>query len=245
MIAYINIIIFDIMIAFYKYYNTNMISLTKDILVRGFDDQTHAELGKKAEQMSVSVNSIVKDAVEQWLDKKTHAPHVHDLLIYSDEKSMNSFLKSLDRMANGTDWFKSFMAPPKHHTEKVLSKMNWHNGTIKPYKPKGMDELKYCGQVIQKIVKESKEKPLCCVDFVITDVANNSFRKAMEIEKAYDESRLPGLMFCPYKASDLMNSDITDMIELLMLHDRIFIIKNDDIYKLHITKESIHKIFLN
>jgi len=42
-----------------------------------------------------------------------------------------------------------------------------------------------------------------------------------------------------------MNSDITDMVKLFMMHDRIFVVKNDDIYKLHITKESIHKIFLN
>ncbi len=62
---------------------------------------------------------------------------------------------------------------------------------------------------------------------------------------ATNKQWLPGLMFCPYKASDLMKSDITDMIELFLMHDRIFVIKNDDIYKLHITKESIHKIFLN
>ncbi len=219
--------------------------MTKDILIRGFDDSIHSELGKKSDQMGVSVNSIVKDAVEQWLDKKTHAPHVHDLLIYSDEKSMKSFLKSLDRMASNSEWFKSFAAPPKHGSEKVLSSLNWYNGTVKPYNPHDANEKKYCGQVIQNIVKESKKKPLCCVDFVITDIAGNSFSKAMEIEKVYDDSRLPGLMFCPYKASDLMKSDITDMIELLLMHDRIFLVKNDDIYKLHITKESIHKIFLN
>ncbi len=222
-----------------------MISLTKDVLIRGIDDSTHSELGKKSDQMGVSINSIVKDAVEQWLDKKTHVPHVHDLLIYSDEKSMNNFLKSLDRMTSNTEWFKSFAAPPKHHTEKVLSKLDWFNGTIKPYKPHGTDGSKYCGKVMQNIVKESQKKPLCCVDFMITDIADNSFRHAMELEKGYDEARLPGLMFCPYKASDLMKSDITDMIELFMMHDRIFVIKNDDIYKLHITKESIHKIFLN
>ncbi len=34
-----------------------------------------------------------------------------------------------------------------------------------------------------------------------------------------------------------MNSEVTDMIELLMMHDRIFVVKNDDIYKLHVTKE--------
>jgi len=222
-----------------------MISLTKDILIRGFDDDTHSDLGKKAEQMGVSINSIVKDAVEQWLDKKTHVPHVHDLLIYSDEKSMNNFLKSLDKMTNNTEWFRSFAAPPNHHSEKILSKLNWYNATQKPYKPYGIDGPKYCRQIIQNIIKESKKKPLCCVDFVITDIANNSFAHAMEIEKTYDGARLPGLMFCPYKASDLMKSDITDMIELFLMHDKIFVVKNDDIYKLHITKESIHKIFLN
>ena len=219
--------------------------MPKDILVRGFDEKIHSELGKKSDQMGVSINSIVKDAVEQWLDKKTHVPHVHDLLIYSDEKSMNGFLKSLDRMANSSEWFKAFAAPPKHHTEKTLSKLDWFNGTIKPYNPLGQTGPRYCSQVIQKIVRESNKKPLCCVDFMITDIANNSFNHAMELEKEYDQARLPGLMFCPYKASDLMNSDITNMIELLLMHDRIFIIKNDDIYKLHVTKESIHKIFLN
>ncbi len=219
--------------------------MTKDVLIRGFDDSVHSELSKKSDQMGVSVNSILKDAVEQWLDKKTHVPHVHDLLIYSDEKSMNNFLKSLDRMTNDTEWFKSFASPPKHHTEKILSKLDWYNGTIKPYKAFGFDDIKYCGRVIQKIVKASEKKPLCCVDFVITDIANNSLNHAMELEKEYDKARLPGLMFCPYKASDLIKSDITNMIELFLMHDRIFVLKDDDIYKLHITKESIHKIFLN
>ena len=219
--------------------------MTKDVLIRGIDDSIHSELGKKSDQMGISINSIVKDAVEQWLDKSTHVPHVHDLLIYADDKSMSNFLKSLDRMTNNTEWFKSFAAPPKHQSEKILTKLDWFNGTIKPYKPHGTDGSKYCGKVLQNIVKESKKKPLCCVDFVITDIAGNSFKHAMDLEKSYDESRLPGLMFCPYSASDLMNSDITDMIELFMMHDRIFVVKNDEIYKLHITKESIHKIFLN
>ena len=219
--------------------------MTKDILVRGFDDAIHSDLGKKAEQMGVSINSIVKDAVEQWLDKKTHVPHVHDLLIYSDEKSMDFFLKSIDRMTSNTEWLKSFAVPPKHHTEKMLSKLNWFNGTIKPYNPHGQNGFKYCQQVIQNLAKASTKKPLCCIDFIITDIANNSFDRAMELERSYDGARLPGLMFCPYKAQDLMRSDITDMVELFMMHDRIFVLKNDDIYKLHITKESIHKIFLN
>jgi hypothetical protein len=222
-----------------------MISLTKDILIRGFDDEIHSNLNKKSDQLGVSINSIVKEAVDQWLNKKIDVPHLHDLLIYSDEKSMNNFLRSLDKMTSGTEWFKSFAAPPKHHTEKVLSKLNWFNGTVKPYEPRGVDGSKYCGKVIQNIAKASNKKPLCCIDFIITDIANNSFKKAMELEKEYDGSRLPGLMFCPYKARDLMNSDISDMIDLLLMHDKIFVVKDDDIYKLYLTKESIHKIFLN
>ena len=41
-----------------------MISLTKDILIRGFDDSVHSDLGEKSDQMGVSINSIVRDAVE-------------------------------------------------------------------------------------------------------------------------------------------------------------------------------------
>lgn len=67
----------------------------------------------------------------------------------------------------------------------------------------------------------------------------------MDLERIYDRARLPGLMFCPYKADDLTKSDLTDIIELFLMHDRIFVLKDDEIYKIHITKESIHKIFLN
>ena len=29
------------------------------------------------------------------------------------------------------------------------------------------------------------------------------------------------------------------------MHDQVFILKEDEIYKLHITKENVHKLFLN
>jgi hypothetical protein len=59
------------------------------------------------------------------------------------------------------------------------------------------DGSKYCGQVIQKIVKSSDRKPLCCVDFIIIYIAENSISHTMELERIYDNARLPGLMFCP------------------------------------------------
>jgi hypothetical protein len=43
----------------------------------------------------------------------------------------------------------------------------------------------------------------------------------------------------------LLDSEIRDMIELFEMHDQIFIVKDDEVYKLHITKENVHKLFLN
>ena len=40
-------------------------TMTRDLLVRGFDDQVHNNLGRLANQKGVSINSIVKDAVDK------------------------------------------------------------------------------------------------------------------------------------------------------------------------------------
>jgi predicted HicB family RNase H-like nuclease len=38
--------------------------MTRALIVRGFDDQVHEKLGNVANQRGVSINSIVKDAVD-------------------------------------------------------------------------------------------------------------------------------------------------------------------------------------
>jgi len=43
----------------------------------------------------------------------------------------------------------------------------------------------------------------------------------------------------------LLNSEIRNVIELFEMHDQIFLLKDDEVYKLHITKENVHKLFLN
>jgi hypothetical protein len=35
------------------------------------------------------------------------------------------------------------------------------------------------------------------------------------------------------------------MIELFEMHDQVFILKGAEVYKLHTTKENVHKLFLN
>ena len=44
---------------------------------------------------------------------------------------------------------------------------------------------------------------------------------------------------------NLIHSDIKNMIELFEMYDQVLILKDTEVYKLHITKENIHKMFLN
>ncbi|MFB5600305.1 MAG: hypothetical protein ACE5SW_08785 [Nitrososphaeraceae archaeon] len=83
------------------------------------------------------------------------------------------------------------------------------------------------------------------MDFLINDIANSSLRQALTTEKVYDSCRLPGLRYCSYKIETLFKSEINDLIELFEEHDQVFILRNEEVYKLHITKESVHKLFLN
>jgi hypothetical protein len=239
--------------------------MTRDLIVRGFDDQVHADLGRIAKQKGVSINSIVKDAVDTWLKRKQEILKKHHLIIYSDDKAMLRLLKSMDRLADEADLFKSFCGAPSSPYAELLSKMKWYNGTIMPYyysnniqngkkqvqqnnerqTPSQKDIMKYCGNVMTNIAYYANNKKLCCMDFLINDVAKSSLKQALVIEEAYDNNRLSGLMYCTYKTGNLLNSEIKNIIELFEMHDQVFILNHDEVYKLHVTKENVHKLFLN
>jgi len=239
--------------------------MTRDLIVRGLDDKIHADLGKIAKDKGVSINSIVKDAVDRWLKQKKEILKKHHLIIYSDDTDMLRLLKSMDRLANESDLFKSFCGAPSSPYTELLSKMKWYNGTVMPYyysnniqmgvkqvrqDNQGLfsgqkDVMKYCGNVMANIANNAKDRELCCMDFLIDDVAKTSLKQALTIEEAYDNDRLYGFMYCTYKTENLLNSEIKNIIELFELHDQVFILKNDEVYKLHVTKENVHKLFLN
>ncbi|PWU78728.1 MAG: hypothetical protein DLM72_21005 [Candidatus Nitrosopolaris wilkensis] len=234
--------------------------MTHTLIVRGFDDQAHEQLGEIANQRGVSINSIVKDAVDKWLKKQqSEVPRKHHLIIYSDDDSMIRMLKSMDRLAKEGNLFKCFFGPPHSPSTELLTKLKWYDGTVEPYyyssqKPKEGQQLqiqsqknimKYCGKVIENVVKNASNKQVCCLDFLMNDVKKSSLRQSLDIEKDYDDNRIAGLMYCAYKTDNLLNSDIKDLIELFEMHDQIFIVKEDEVYKLHITKENVHKLFLS
>ena len=87
--------------------------MTHNLIVRGFDNQVHSKLGEVANQRGVSINSIIKDAVDKWLkEQQSQVPKKHYLIIYSDDKSMQGLLKSMDRFAKEGDLFRCFCGPP-------------------------------------------------------------------------------------------------------------------------------------
>lgn len=250
--------------------------MTHNLIIRGFDDQVHEKLGEIANQRGVSINSIVKDAVDVWLKRQqSEVPRKHHLVIYSDDESIMRLLKSMDKLAKEGNLFRCFFGPPNTPSSKLLSRLNWYDGTVKPYPYSsatrardGEHELslqqqqhtqtqariqaqsqrnimKYCSKVVDNVVSNANNNQVCCMDFVINDVGNDSLKHALMVEKAYDDNRIAGLMYCTYKTNTLINSEIKDLIELFEMHDQVFILKEDEVYKLHITKENVHKLFLS
>jgi hypothetical protein len=239
--------------------------VTHNLIIRGFDDEIHAQLGEISNQRGVSINSIVKDAVDKWLRQQTENPKKHHLIIYSDDESMLGLLKSMDRLAKEGGLFRCFCGPPDSSYTDLLSRLKWYDGTIEPYlyskdvqngqrqnqiqiqtqTQSQKNIMKYCGKAMENIEKNANNKPVCCMDFLINDIAKTSLKQALSTEEAYDNNRIPGLMYCTYKTQTLLNAEIKDIIELFERHDQIFILKGDEVYKLHVTKENVHKLFLN
>jgi hypothetical protein len=247
------VIAFDIMISPYHTFRYHAIIfivvllvniMVKNLIVRGFDDEIHARLGETAEKLGVSLNSIVKDAVDKWIKQSNQVPKRHDLILYSDDESLLHLLRSVDSITKEGGWFRSYSGAPSHPAVRLLEKMKWFDATVKPYNPNQKDLDVYCSKVVEKLSKATKQQ-VFCLDFILADIAAHSLKKATQIEHAYNESRVSGLMFCPYKIDTLLNANINDVMELFDSHDQIFILKQNEIYKLHTSRENIHKLFVS
>lgn len=236
--------------------------MTRTLVIRGFNDKVHEKLGNLATQKGISINSIVRDAVDKWLEhQQSETVRKHHLIIYSDDESMIKLLKSMDKFAKDSNLYRCFCGPQDATATKLLNKLEWYDGTIEPYfysndnhpinqkntspTQNENDVVNYCNKMMENIAKNADSKSVCCVDFVINDIGHNSLSHALSIEKAYDDDRIGGFMYCTYKTDVLLESDTQDLIELFETHDQIFILKRDEVYKLHVTKENVHKLFLN
>jgi hypothetical protein len=218
--------------------------MTHNLIIRGFDDEVHSQLGELSRQKGVSITSIVKDAVDKWLKQQKEIPRRHHLIIYDDDESIKSLLKSTDKLAKEGEWFRCFVSSPNFSLIDLLKNLEWFDSILSLDKNLKKDSMKYFINILQNILKNANNKQICCIDFLIDEIANSSINEAINMEKSYNENRLKGLVFCAYKANNILGASITDLIKIFDLHDQIFIIKKEQIYKLHLTKENVHKLFL-
>ena len=104
--------------------------------------------------------------------------------------------------------------------------------------------MKYCSKVIENVVKNAENKQIH-YGFPKKRREKASLNEALALKKVYDDNWFVGLMYCVLKTDNLLNSEIKDLIELFEMHDQIFILNEDKVYKPHITKENIHKLFFS
>jgi hypothetical protein len=223
-------------------YKNNM---TRNLIIRGFDDEIHSQLGNQSKKKGVSINSIVKDAVDQWLKKQEEIPKRHHLLLYDNEESVQRLIKSLDKMTQKDEWFKCFVSSSNTSITKALEGLDWFDGTIVQYKQSQKDKMKHIKDILQNIWQKSNNKEILLIDFLINDIASSSISEAISLEKQYDKNRLEGLVFCAYEMTNLFNASSSEIIEMFDSHDQVFLLKDDQIFKIHLTKENIHKLFLS
>ena len=220
--------------------------MAKDLLVRGFDDKTHSELGQIAGKMGVSLNSIIKDAVDKWISNNSKVIKKHELIIYSDNESLKKFLKSINRLVQKDDIYQVCCGPQEHVGMKFLKKQGWFNGTVEPYKQFLTSPNTYGKKVLEKVGKNIDRQQLMVLAFLTGDLAEKlSVKKSADFCQWYDEQNVQGITHCVAPAKSIFSGNLDDILKLFNTHDQVYIVTEDSLYKIHTTKESIHKLFLN
>lgn len=211
--------------------------MVKDLLVRGLDDSIHSELSTVASKQSVSINSIVKDAVEKWLQKNNHSWKKHDLVLYTDDQSFADLISDIDRLAMVNRFAKIFYGPQDNGFGKIAEKNNWQihanneeNRTV----------------AINKIAKETRGERSCCIDFELDRIFQEyGIAHVLALEKKYNYTRQISLLYCFYEYANLIKEKPDQIIKLFQEHDQVFLLQESGLFKIHLSRENAHKLFLN
>ncbi len=218
--------------------------MSKVLYVRGFNEKLHSELDDQARKEGISPASILENAFEEWLKNKKEVPTKHYLVLYSDDKSLLSFIRKVNDLEDD-GWMHVTCGSQSHIGVKFLKKHGWYDATISPYIQGIKKPEKYSSKVFDHLGKITAGKQTCFIGFMTEDIAHNhSLLKANEIEKIYNTKQIGGVVFCPYDMRKLNSFDFTEIFKLFENHDEIFVLKENEVYKLNLDKTNHAKLFL-
>ena len=218
--------------------------MSKVLYVRGFNEKLHGELDEQAKKDGVSPASILENAFEEWLKNKQEIPTKHYLVLYSDDKSLLNFVRRVNDL-NEDDWFRVTCGPQSHPGVKFLKKHGWFDATISPYTQGIKKPEKYAPKFFDHLRKVSADKQTCFIGFMTEDIAQHfSLQKASEAEKIGNTKRIGGVVFCPYDTRKLNGFNFTEIFKIFEDHDEIFVLKENEVYKINVDKTNHAKLFL-
>ena len=98
----------------------------------------------------------------------------------------------------------------------------------------------------KKIGSKMDRNQLMVLAFLTGDLADKkSVSTSTSFCQWYHKQGVEGITHCIANAKDVLSGNLDDVLELFDTHDQVFIMKKDSLYKLHTSKENIHKLFLN
>ncbi len=88
--------------------------------------------------------------------------------------------------------------------------------------------------------KAAKKKPVASMGFITEYLAyTNSFKKANWVEDSYNNCRSAGIAFCPYDGKYMKEATLSDVMEMCDLHDKVLIVKKDNVFEMDIRKTNL------
>lgn len=218
--------------------------MSKVLYVRGFNEKLHQELDEQARKEGVTSASILENAFEEWIKNKNEIPTKHYLILYSDNKALLNFVQKINEV-DDTKWFRVTCGSESNVAVKYLKKHGWFDATISPYVQGIKNPEKYSSKLYDNLGRIAADKQTCFLGFMTEDVAHqHSLQKASEVEKKYNTNRIKGIVFCPYDMTKFNKFSFTEIFKIIEEHDEIFVLKENEIFKLNLDKTNHPKLFL-
>ena len=221
--------------------------MVKDLFVRDFDEKLHVKATQIAANNHATLASIVTDAVDKWIKNYEKVRHRHNLILYSDEISLNKILGEIDKLASD-NWLKSFCGSTKHSGIQILNKRKWFDATANNYDEFLEKPQEAATKVLENINNEigsSRRLLPLTVAFLVEDLARKeSVKKAAGFCEWYERKSTPGITFCIANARNVLTSSFDDLFNLFDAHTGVFLVKSNKIYRLRLDDEHFYSLLV-